>query len=307
MNEYIHHVSCSKGFPDLFATAYTEKYVTVWSFQNKRKISELDTILDFGGRRLLISQHPFPVLITGAYQRYGLCAYDPFNGSVIWHRKDLNKVQRLRSGVFKDGKLYISVCIQSRPCHLIDFQTGDTIVTFRGINDIYPGSKIPSAIMVDKKYIKYYSFASNSFEWKVNKIEFAVLDCHIGEKFILVSEVGGPLRCFDHEGNELWQWHCPEEHHILNVMWDEKSNQWFSNMFSLKDESQYFIAKFDTNGNVEIASEIFDNRDCAFFEDSSIMVSENGAVIDVNSGKVLWVYEPNVKRKSEKKEYIARL
>lgn len=287
----IRHIYCSKDDANEFASALFEKEVTIWSISSRLVLAKVDTSLDFGKNKLLYINKPIRILITGSNQESGICAYDPITGDIYWQRNDLRKVKSVKEITTFNNHMIISVQTDSMISYFLDLLTGNTIFILNEIKQLFPSYLYPTAIIVDKKRIKYYSFSDKAFIWDANRASFAILDSHISKEFVIVSEVEGTIRCFSHSGKEYWKWVCPKGNHVLCIMWDDKSKTFFGNMYSYDRDNLYRVIRIDCEGKAEITFEIKDNWECDFFENSSIMVSSNGRVIDVDKGEILWKYD----------------
>ena len=84
-----HLAACDGG--SLIAAAHFESKVQIWDWHDARQIGELETILDFGGRRLALAAGG-SICITGSWTQ-GLAAYLVPNGECLWRRSDLVRVQ----------------------------------------------------------------------------------------------------------------------------------------------------------------------------------------------------------------------
>ena len=85
------HIATSQD-GSVFLTAEFEKKVYSWNINTYENISEFNTVLDFGGKRLAITEDGTRC-VAASYSRRGISMYDVLTGSVIWHRKDINRVQ----------------------------------------------------------------------------------------------------------------------------------------------------------------------------------------------------------------------
>jgi hypothetical protein len=71
--------------------------------------------------------------IGADYSRRGVACYDSFTGQFLWHRKDTRRVQRL--SLTRDG-LAIHCEGDNRPTQKLDLQSGQTLVSLRGVKEI---------------------------------------------------------------------------------------------------------------------------------------------------------------------------
>src|SRR5882724_12685751 len=79
---------------NVFAAGEFERGVHLYDLLTLERLRTIDTTLDFGGRRLAISNDG-STLIAGAYQVHGIAAYSCDTGKELWRRKDLKKVQQI--------------------------------------------------------------------------------------------------------------------------------------------------------------------------------------------------------------------
>lgn len=132
----IRHIHIPKDSNDMFVTAQCEEDVTVWSFSKRSKISEIKTILDFGGKRLALLPTDNHLVLTGAYERFGITANNYFSREVVWQRKDLKKVQFVTYLCIRN-EVVAGVGFDGRPFTLLNINDGTTIGSYRGIREIY--------------------------------------------------------------------------------------------------------------------------------------------------------------------------
>ena len=94
MESAIRHLS-SISTSTVFAAAEFEQKVHLFEKGKQTIQRSIDTHLDFGGNRIQIIPEK-NILITGAYNRFGLEAYNLATGDLVWKRKDLRKLQSVR-------------------------------------------------------------------------------------------------------------------------------------------------------------------------------------------------------------------
>ncbi len=133
-------VSYSSGIRDLaiartgstLAASEFEHIVHIYDIRSGRKCSQFDTVMDFGGRRLAITQDG-SLCAVGAYHIHGIAAYESQDGRQVWQRKDLKKVQAL--SLSKDGSALFAF-FEVGPAHVLDVWTGVTKDKLRGVSGI---------------------------------------------------------------------------------------------------------------------------------------------------------------------------
>src|ERR1700760_2133096 len=120
---------------NLFATGYFENRVAVWSFAERRKISELYTVLDFGGRRLTMTLQDNPLVATGSWND-GVSAYSAEHDKLLWSRPDLKHIQEV-CDLSDDKTALIGVGLDSGGYHILRADTGEDHSKLAGIKKIY--------------------------------------------------------------------------------------------------------------------------------------------------------------------------
>ena len=164
----VRHISISEQKPHVALGAF-EKQVEVWNYQSGQRVSAFDTVLDFGGQRLAISKDGDRVL-AAAWARHGLACYDAHTGDLIWHRRDLKKVQIIT--LSKDGAS--AFCgIERRPCLAIDISSGVEHQSFRGARSRVESSDSELAV-VDRATPEVVD-SNGHRRFRIERTTFAVL------------------------------------------------------------------------------------------------------------------------------------
>ena len=121
----IRHIATSFNGQTI-ALAEFKKRVQIFDINSLEVISEFDTILDFGGRRLAISEDG-KICICGCWERHGICAYETKTGKIVWQRKDLKKVQHIQTLYTDNSKFFAHFEIGAS--RTFDINTGLAIVS----------------------------------------------------------------------------------------------------------------------------------------------------------------------------------
>jgi hypothetical protein len=129
----IQDLATSEKRNDVFLAALSKKTVYVWNTAISEMVAEFDTIMDFGGQRLALANSR-DIFIAGAYTRYGIACYDLVDGQILWHRKDLKGVQKIR--ISPDDKT-VFCGFSDKPGHFLDLDTGTTLEKLRSVKDIF--------------------------------------------------------------------------------------------------------------------------------------------------------------------------
>jgi hypothetical protein len=195
------------------AAALFKRTVQIWNWNTGQRLSEIETVFDFGGHRLTISPTGDTVFAASwkKGKKGGVACYDSRSGEQIWQRTDLRQVGGLRFSAQSD----IVWCeIGRRPLHRLDAKTGSTVETLRGILDAFDSPLSPHRLHIRKT--DFQIIGSRTI--RVPKLTFGLLDAGFGPDSLCLSEAGGPVRCLDLEGgNERWRYVPPADHHVLEL------------------------------------------------------------------------------------------
>src|SRR4051812_25475088 len=88
----IRHVAAPRWEPDLFVAGEFDRTAQVWSVSRATEVAHVDTVFDFGGRRLALVTGEMPVIVAGAWARHGVCGYS-LTGEQMWQNKARSAVQ----------------------------------------------------------------------------------------------------------------------------------------------------------------------------------------------------------------------
>lgn len=286
----VRHIDCPVGEGDLFVTAQFERTVTLWSFQQRRAVATFDTVLDFGGTRLALVPGERPVVITAAYHKRGVAAYDARTGAISWQRKDLKHVQDVRWLAGAKASPQIEVGFDADPLLVLDTRSGITLTSFEGVREAWAHPYATLAVQVAKGSVKLCSLPEWTVLWEQPLRSFAVLSAAIGPSSLAFSEAGGPLRCFDFEGRCLWERTSDKGSHVLEVAWSEASGSWVAVEWPYETGGARVLLALDANGILINKRMLGMVSTCKLFAGGRYLVTSAGQVIDVETGQVGWEF-----------------
>src|SRR5689334_3797177 len=120
---------------NFFAAGRRGGIVIVWSFAERKKISEFETTLDFGGPRLAMGPSANPLVATGSWRR-GITAYAARHGGLLWSRPDLKCIQQA-CDLSDDKQPLIGVGLEAGSYYILRADTGENYSKLAGITSIY--------------------------------------------------------------------------------------------------------------------------------------------------------------------------
>ena len=189
-----HLAACDES--SRIAAALFESTVQIWDWDSGRQIAEFETVLDFGGRRLVLAAAG-SLCVTGSWDR-GLSAYSVPDGACIWRRPDLTKIQLL---TLSPSGREINCGFDKRPLAVIDASTGNTVRTVKNALRIFC-SRLSSYEFVQER--KIYRIVGNHIS-EIPAMSFALVDAALSPEAVCLSESKPGIRCIElKSGEQLW-------------------------------------------------------------------------------------------------------
>jgi hypothetical protein len=273
---------------NLFATGRHENIVDVWSFSERKKLSDFNTILDFGGFRLAIAVSSSTIISTGSWTK-GIATYTIANGSMLWARSDLKRIQQVCD--LSDDKLpLIGVSIDSGPYHILRADTGEDHSKLAGIEIIYASLFEPLYLLVDNARQVHLSALRIPSIWKKAINSFAILHAAFSPKEVVFSEARGPVSCFDFYGTKMWEFQPQENHHILRLVWDMALHRWLGIDWNFKYGGPKSLIEIDIAGSARPLMNIGNCQQAEFSPDGNYLIISTGKVISTQSAEPAWTF-----------------
>jgi hypothetical protein len=267
------------------AVASFDRTVAVWDIGSASKVAEFETVLDFGGRRLAISPDGTRV-IAGAYQRYGIAAYEASTGTEIWRRSDLKKVQRIT--ISADG--VAAYCgLAGRAEHVLSLSNGETLLKLRGVGDVHCSPFEPIALYDCKTRPAALRTGGDELRGRIPRITFAFLDVAFAPGYLATSESGGPVRCFRvSDAVEMWRYAPRSGVHALTLGYDETANVLQGVFWPFVRGGTMVLRRFCTaTGQLNSESPIPDSAEQQFCCRGTLLLTWDGSLLETATGKVV--------------------
>ena len=131
----IRHISTSFNGSRIVLAEFKSQ-VQILDISTLSVISEFQTILDFGGRRMAISENG-RICICGCWEKHGIIAYNADTGEKIWQRKDLKKLQHLHILPLDTNSVFAQFEIGAS--RILNIQTGMDIKKLNGVKLYWEG------------------------------------------------------------------------------------------------------------------------------------------------------------------------
>jgi hypothetical protein len=291
----IREIACPLESADLFATVEFDGRVTVWSVEARKPLATFDTVCDFGGKRLAVLDGDPPIVVAGAWERHGVCAYDATSGRVLWQRRDLRQVQTLSP--LPDGRL--GVGFERRVFHVLARPSGKTLETIRGVYELWASRSLPFVLGQGRSgWIGLYDLHGGRV-WRARPSSFAIVDAALGPDAILAAEVGSPLSCLDWSGADRWHWVPPDGGDVIRVAWNDQAGAWAALCRDLTNPQRgTLLLELATDGEIRSSGEIGVVVEAQFLAGGSLLVVSRiehdqligGEVLRVSSGEQVWSF-----------------
>lgn len=215
----IRHVAAPRWESDLFVTGEFERIAHVWSLGRAIEVASVDTVFDFGGRRLALVTGDAPVIVAGAWARHGVCGYS-LSGEQVWQNRTRSAVQHVTAL----GSGRVAVGYAKGPAAVLDALTGEELRSLREVVGVY--ALTPNLSLLEgRAYVRLADAELEAIGQRIALRSFAVLDAAASAEHVAVAEAGGPLRILDFDGTQRAA-HVIPGGHVLTVAHDRASGTW---------------------------------------------------------------------------------
>ena len=277
----IRHLAIS-GESAIVVAAFFQTKTQIWSWATKQQLSEFETILDFGGRRLALTPDG-SVCIAGSFH-HGLAAYSVPEGRLLWHRKDIRKVQRITLNS-SGRELYCGV--EGPSVFILETDTGTSLGKVARASSII-ASHVSFHRLIVRRGDSY--LVEGDRELEIPAASFSLLDAAFSSEAVCISEPRTGIRCIDlASGNLVWHYKTLGANHIAF----NSSDQRFYCVGGLdtKPHSSSLIRLANTFLECDRVAELNQSSTEAFTPSGAVLVTKEGEVYETSSGNLLAVLE----------------
>ena len=285
------------------ATVDLDDVVWVWNLNDGSLVSKFKSRYSLGGRRLALTPDG-TLCATAQYDKHGINAYRVSDGSVLWHRDDLQGVQVLSYDPTEECWV---ACFDKVPCHLLHRGSGKTLATLRGVHR-RASSLYDDVLLVEKSRKEPLELRKRGTEKTIGRIRRcapAVLDACFGPGFVFIAEMttaqvrqetngefvctgvfdppgGGPLRCvLTSDGSLLWEYKPGEGKAVDRVCYTRTCRTLQAVLGT--EGPERFVLAFDTTAGSILNETVLEGNTCQteFALGGDILVTSGGEVIDL--------------------------
>jgi outer membrane protein assembly factor BamB len=263
----------------MIAAGLFESTVQTWDLDSRTKLAQFETPLEFGGRRLALSNDGSLCAAASwrGGRRGGVAGYEAQTGIAVWHRPKLAETQSLSFSADGAGLWYMP---DTGSTLRLDVRTGATVEKLVGVRRVFEDPRGSARLLVRNRGLCLKA-STGIVRIKPQKVLDAVLD---GTR-VCVSEMGSLLRCFDYAGAELWRFDAGTGSHVIRV-WSEPSLDYYYgvtlNYAAQKYQPRLLI--FDRNsGSHEVLAAI-NSGEVAATAKLDRLVTRNGTIYRMSDG-----------------------
>lgn len=184
-----------------------------------------------------------PLLIAGCFHG-GIAGYDCSSGTRLWHRKDIKKLQHLDPLAWGGPKLEIGAGLDTGSYRILEARSGTWLRRLIGVRRTWSNT---SGQRVEE-WGKSVVLASKEESHTLIKGSSGVLEAAFNASTVSISEVGGPISCFDFQGKPLWTWQDTDRH-ATQLCWAELLNVWLAVTWNLKTSGPLRISLLNPDGS----------------------------------------------------------
>lgn len=270
---------------DRIVLAQFSENVQIYDVRQRKIISDLNTILDFGGDRILIDDIG-KNCVFGSWEQNRIQAYDINSGKKTWERKlkGVQKFQQLRS---KKNAFFVQ--LENESSRLIDLETGEDIQILKGVYKYYESRYHELNAFALGKRISITERNSSKEKVIIKNQSFAVLDISFTPSSILISESAMPLRNYDiYSGKLLWQLDIREGFHFVKIAYCEhlKKVIGISWNYNGGDENKITYINPET-GHIEKEILIGRSSEFEFLYNGDMLITSDLNLIDISTQSIV--------------------
>ncbi len=264
------------------AAGLFEKSVSVWDINTCERLSEFDTVLDFGGRRLALAGGG-SVCIAASYHDAGIAGYDVASGDVIWHRKDVRHPQFLTLSP-DENRVYVGV--ERGTSVALDVATGADVEHLRGVRRVWESSFEPLRLL-DKPRPELKDTETGRV-CDFGRDTFAILDAAFGPGVLCVAENGGPIRLRESaSGWERWRLKPAAGIHVLRVGYSTTHQVLWSIEWPFVHGGPKSLVCFNLDGRRLVEYNLGEPLEVESCLAGDAVITSEGKLIDISTGHTI--------------------
>jgi DNA-binding beta-propeller fold protein YncE len=206
----------------VFLTAEFENRVYSWDLDGFKQISEFDTILDFSGFNLAVTEDGTHCL-AAASSRNRVALYDIATGAAVWLRKD---VKRPYPVTFDPSNELIYMGVNKKPMLVINRNDGNDVEKIRAAQKVYFDPLASKRLFLQGRN----TIVGDGV--KVTSPTFAFLDIAPAGTGVALSAVGDNVMFYNYDEQWItWEFSPNKDEHFRKLAFSDESNMIYAVLF----------------------------------------------------------------------------
>jgi hypothetical protein len=296
--DYIRQLT-SAASSTLVAAAFDTGIVQTWDVRTGQKISEFNTIYDWGGFRLALSRDGTLCAAAswGGGKRGGVGCYGVQSSKMLWHRTDIRRTQRVRFAA--DGRSIYCGMDEGSVMRLsvIDGETLDELFDVEAVHES-PCSSHTVMVCLSGVFL-----AEGDDGFRVPRVTFTSLGrkeprevpSHLtgiafGPESFWLAERGAisTLRCIAYTGREMWRIEVPKPTMIVELCYRSADRSFYGVECDVESGACCYLVRYSQDGvGVRICPLKTGWGHQGFCLAGDIIVTPPGSVIETASGRIV--------------------
>jgi len=282
------HIATARD-SSVFLTAEFEDKIYSWDLNTYERISEFNSVLDFGGQRLAISGDGTKC-VAASYSGRGISMYDVSSGSEIWCRKDIKKIQFITFDSLNET-LYVGV--EDMPLLILKLSDGEDEGKMKSITEVY------FDLLSSKRLLLKGRRTIILDDFCITSPTFAFLDIQGVGKGIVMSAVSNDLMYYDYNENTItWRISPKDNEHFIKIAFSEKNKIIYAVLYKYNEPRKppyyllYAISKLD--GAIQFVYPLpTEACEFGFAQKATRLICSCGDVFDISLSEPKLVYSFN--------------
>jgi len=279
----VHELASARHAP-LVAAGSINGAVAIWNEEACQKLTEIDTIFGFGGRRLVLSSDG-TLCIAADYTKQGLACYDSLDGRQVWVRPDLKKISEIC--ITRDGAA-IYCGVDDRGSQKVDLRSGRSLLSLKGENSVLESPYMPIGFYQERVPCLQSDDGRQLAQISAITDSGIFLSAAFSPKEFCISEMGGPVRSLSVEsGAEAWRYTPSGGSHVLLVEFSESNARFFGVEWTYIEGGPMKLLRFGEDGESVIMRDDIRAGAHAFCSYNNCLITSDGEVIDLKHGRTV--------------------
>ena len=275
----IRYIAPSRGA--IVAVAQLERSIQIWDIMKGEKVAEFDTVLEFGGRRLVIDNEG-KFCVTAAYHVHGIAGYDVYGG-LCWQHKNLKKAQILT--VSRNGD-YVFCGFDDKSCIMLEISSGREAAKFHGVRAVHESPFQPIRFLDKMK--PEIARDDGTLLFNIGRLTFGFLTVAFAADSCCTSEAGGSVRCFDLNSTiERWRYIPSQGSHILRLGYSNRTGLYYGVEWPYQHGGNKKVLCFNPESGVSnFVCDLGQPSETEFCLEGDYLITSIGDLIDLSTGKI---------------------